>query len=368
MVCFCKHSLTALPLVQLNAQASAHLAMQAELQALAGFLAGLGLPAAPWQPDQAWLEIQLPHLSLSASAMATLSAFAQLRVDALALGIDLMVPGQARALMRLTATVSARLQAMLAMPGMAGFNPAAWLQLSAALSAAMQVQAALRLGLLPSFPAGPPLGPWRPFLFRLRALLPLIAIAGQLGIKLDAHFSATLAASLRVMLQIPMPVLAVPPLSLSLMANLTAGLSAVARLGAALGIDPLAIGLPKVTLMVQERLNATVSAVEQVFGGQGLPHIVLGLPRLQAELEYCPTLMAPPAVVQAAVALSAPAVNLPALNWQVPALTGLPVLSLGLPVVAFAAQLHAALGVSLAATPCGGQCDAAALLSAAMAA
>jgi hypothetical protein len=386
MVCFCKQSLSSLPLEQLAAgeqpgpaqpsgqtggpqtgtaplqpaDAPPGTPMSAAQQQLAGWMAGHGLPAAPWQPDPAWQEIPLPTLSLSASALATLSAFAQLRVDALALGIDVLAPGQGTALIRLAATVAARLQSVAAQPGMAGFNPATWTQLSSDLTAADQVQQAQRLGLLPTFPQGAPLAPWRPFLFRLRALLPLIALSSQLGIGLDAHFVARLAAALRVMRQIPMPALTLPPLA----SSLTAGLSAVARLGEALGVDPLAAGAPAVRQMVQERVAAAEAAVAQSCGGATVAEVVQALP----QRDYCPTLMAPPAVVQAAVALTAPEVNLASLNWQVPSVAQLPVLSVGLPAVAFATQLKAALGVSMAASPCGGQCDAAALQAAALAA
>src|ERR1700692_4126638 len=121
MVCFCKDAMSklqlTLPKLDVAADASLALDMSASLamdmQLLANWLGQFGLPAAPWEPDEAWLDLELPTLSLSASAMATLSAFAQLRVGALGLGIDLLVPGQANAFARLVATVSARLAAML---------------------------------------------------------------------------------------------------------------------------------------------------------------------------------------------------------------------------------------------------------------
>ena len=366
MVCFCKQTMEqlqlALPRMDVAASATlsadAQMQAQVQMQALANWLGRFGLPAAPWEPDEAWLDLELPTISLSASAMATLSAFAQLRAGALALGIDLLVPGQANAFARLAATLDARLSAMLAVSAsgtvslLAGLNPSALAQLSATLTATAQVQAALDLGIFPTPPAGPPLSVWRPFLVRLRALLPMIAVAGQLGLSLSANLAVELGAMLRVMLRIPMPVMTA---SLSAMASLTAALAAVAQIKLSLGIDdPLALGLPKLQLMVAERVAVTASAVQQSLG-LTLAELLALLPRV----EYCPTLMAPPAVVQAAVAL-----KLPPLTWQVPAVADLPVLSVGLPVVAFAAQLKAALGLSAALSPCGGGCDAAALLGA----
>jgi hypothetical protein len=86
--------------------------------------------------------------------------------------------------------------------------------------------------------------------------------------------------------------------------------------------------------------------------------------------EFCATLMAPPAVVHAAASITARgnAAALASINWQVPPLTALPVLSIGLPVVALTAQLKAALGISASVTPCGATCDAATLLRASLAA
>jgi hypothetical protein len=359
MVCFCKSTLAQLQIVlpQLDVSASVAVGVDAQLQALANWLSLSGLPAQPWQPDEAWLDLELPTLSLSASAMATLSAFAQLRTGALALGIDLLIPGQATAFTRLAVSLSARLNAMLSASMSASasasmtVNASAWMQLAATLSAVAQVRAALELGLFPSPPPGVNLAPWQPFLASLVPLLPMIAISVQLGLSLSADLAANLSMMLRAMLQIKMPTM--PSLSLSLMASLTAALSAVAQIKLSLGIDPLQVGLPHVQLMVSEQVALTVSAIETSLG-LSLPNLLGLLPKLP----YCPTLLAPPAVVSAAASL-----NLPPITWQVPAVADLPVLSIGLPVVALTAQMNAALGIGPARVPCP-VCDAAALLSA----
>jgi hypothetical protein len=239
-------------------------------------------------------------------------------------------------------------------PGLSlGLNVSAWMQLSAAMTACAQVRAALSLGVLPNPPPCPPLALWRPFLVQLRALLPMIAIVTQLNLSASANLATDLSAMLRLMLQLRLP--AMGSASLSLMASLTAGLSAIAQLRLSLGIDPLAAGITEVAMMVAAQLSATAEMVLQITGIP-LPSLVLQLP----QIAYCPTLMAPSAVVQAAMSL-----NLPALNWNVPAIADLPVLSLGLPVVSFAAQLNAALNLQASLSPCP-ICDGQALLGAAL--
>lgn len=362
MVCFCKQTAMQLQLalprfnVSANAQASAALqaAPMAELASLFAWLAKFGLPAAPWQPDPAWLQLPLPKLTLSASAMATLSAFGQLQAMAQLMGLNLMVPAQATAFARLAATMTARLTAMLqAAPIL--LNPAPWSQLSASLTASAQVEAALGLGLFPTLPVmGPPLSLWRAFLSQLRALLPMVALTQQLGLNAQANLSAELAIAVRPILAIPMPVL--PPAVMTLMVNLIAALAAVTHLKLTLGVDPLEAGLPAVQMMVAARLQATAALVEQTVG-MSLATLLSDL--LALAPEYCPTMMAPPAAVNAAVNL-----KVTALTWQVPPITALPILNTGLPIAALAAQMNAALGLQASLVPCAQGCDAAALLAA----
>ena len=328
----------------------------AELRAVAAWLAQFGLPAPPWTPDPAWLNEPLPKVQLSASAVATLQAFAQLQVLALSLGMNLMVAAQATAFARLVTTLNARLAVLRETA--APINPAAWVQLSAAATTAAQVTEAVQRGLLDPTPPpmGPPLSPWRPFLSELRALLPVIAIANQLQLDLSASLTAQLAPILRTMLRIPMPAMTETlAAALSLTTSLTAALAAVAQLKLALGVDPLAAGLPAVRKMVAERVADTASRVEQA-AGKPPAAVAAALPRV----EYCPTLMAPPAVVEAALSL-----NLPPMTWQIPVIADVPVLNVGLPMAAFSAQLKGSLGLGASATPCGPGCDASALMAAA---
>jgi len=65
-------------------------------------------------------------------------------------------------------------------------------------------------------------------------------------------------------------------------------------------------------------------------------------------------------VVAAAMSINAHAAA--ALNWSVPAVSALSVLSVGLPAVAMTAQLKAALGLHAALSPCAAGCDMAKLM------
>ena len=328
------------------------------LQSLAGWMGRHGLPAPPWQPDPAWLDIELPAAPLDPAALATLSAFAQLRASTEALGIDLLDPAQAKAFTRMVATLHQRLAALEPSPAE---TAAEWTQLAAAQTAAEQVQQALAQGVLPApaSSAEAPLSVWRPFLNRLRPLLPLIAAVQQLRLPDPETMADQLGAMLRTMLRIPVP----PPLAPAAqqrLAEMLATLSALARLRDKLGCDPLAQGLAATRRQVAEQVAAATQAVQDATG-QSPTHMLARL----APRDYCPTLMAPPAVVQAAQAL-----RLPPLPWRVPAVADVALLRVGQPAVAFIAQMNAVLGstlaTTLATTPCANGCDAASVLRAAM--
>jgi hypothetical protein len=363
MICFCHQSLQPLRLAlpSLNVSASMSLPNADLVQALANWLGARALPAPPWMPDPAWVELPLPRMSLNASAMATISALAQLRAQVLAqFGIDLLLPGQARAFASIVATMNARISAM----AVANFNPLAWLRLAALNGAIDQLTLALKLGLpfqLPAaglpMPGGLPMASWRQFLTALSALAPMIAVAAQLNVNLSANFTASLALAIR-----PLSALVLPQLpSLSLMASLTAALSAVAQLRASLSIDPLQIGLPAVQEMVALRLSALMQALPACFPFDPLALLLDELLALLPPIPYCPTSLATQAVVAAAMSINAQA--LASLNWQVPAAMSLSAISVGLPAVAFSAQLQASLGINAAIqAPCGSGCDAQALL------
>ncbi|MBW4090340.1 MAG: hypothetical protein HIU82_04395 [Proteobacteria bacterium] len=376
MGCFCHASMAPLTaaLPKLQANLSAGLAPAAALpganiaQGLAAWLAERGLPASPWMPEPAWLSVPLPQLRLSLSAVGTISALAQLRAQALSqLGLDLLVPAQARAFARVVATLNARMSVLAKMPGLGAFSPQPWIRLASLNSAVEQVQLALQAGLFapsPSLltaltlPGGKPMSVWAAFLAPLRKLAAMIAAAIHLNVNLAE--TAQLSTSLRALTRVALPPLAAP----HLMGSLTAALSAVARLQASLGVDPLQVGLPALTAQIQARLNVMLRAVASTFGlklAGAKPEALLAamLGRLP-QLPMVPTSLATAPVVTAAMKAHA----LSSLNWSVPAL--LPATQIGLPASAFAAQLAASFAIKpVLASPCGSGCDAARVMAAA---
>jgi hypothetical protein len=367
MSCFCAQALQPLRLAlpSLNVSLTAELPGAALALTLSDWLGARALPALPWAPDPDWLALLLPKLALNAGGMATISALAQLRAQLLATtGIDLLLPGQQAAFARLVATLSARLSVM------ENINPLAWLRLAGLNGAIEQVQLALTAGLLApnaslslalTMPGGIAMASWRALLAALVGLAPLLAACAQLGIDVSGNFVAELAASLRVLRGITLP--ALPAAQLSLMASLTAGLSAVARLQASLGINPLQLGFPAVEAMVAARLNLLLPALaDSLRLNLNSPNLLAELLALLPALPYCPTSLATSAVIQAALSINAQAVA--ALNWRVPDASSLIAVRIGLPAVAFAAQLQAGLGINAAlGAPCGRGCDAAAVMA-----
>jgi hypothetical protein len=353
MVCFCKNTASDLAQVlgSLDVQddPGASDDMQAVLS-LGDWLTGVGQPAAPFVQDSSWLDLSLPVPSLSASAIATISAIATLRAQVMAqLGIDLLVPGQATAFVRLAATLATRLDAMASLNLSLGVG--AWSKLAAVAKAASDVQQAISQGVFEPAPPSQDNAQWETFGSQLKPLLPLLSLSTQLGLNLSASFTAELSAMIGAIVKVQMPQLPVP--AINLMATLSASLTAIAQLKLALGVDPIEAGFAEARAMV----TAQVTAVAQSSGG--LPDLLALLP----ELDVPPDLsFVTAANVSAAMSVNATA--LAALNWQVPSAVSLPVVSVGLPIASLSAQLSAAFGLSPSPRPCGGTCDAAALLSA----
>jgi len=354
MSCFCRNALGALPGLGISASLAVPGAQVA--LSLSDWLGARGLPAAPWAPAPAWLELGLPSLRLNASAMATISAFAQLRASVLAqFGLDLMVAAQAQAFARVAATANARLSALAS--ANPAINPLPWQQLAALNFAIGQLEAALAMGLFANLSAYGAVPSFAGFQAALTALLPLIAVSLQMNLALNASLSAQLSAAIRAMLAIRMP--AIPEANLSLMAQLTASLSAVASLQASLGISPLQLGFPGVQAMLSARLAVLLPQISAALGlNLSLPNLLALLPALP----YCPTMAVTAPVVQMAASINAQAVA--SMNWQVPPLSAVALLNVGLPVCALTAQLNAALGINAVLNaPCP-MCDASAVLKA----
>lgn len=334
---------------------------------LSVWLSARGLPVLPWAPNPAWLNLKLPQMQMSMQAVATISAMATMRAQVLAqFGIDLLNPRQAAAFARIVATMSARLSLLANIQ----FNPLAWLQLSALLNAVVQVELALKAGLLLppanlhlalTMPGGVPLPNWKAFLAALMALLPMISATAQLSASLTE--TAQLSAALRVMARLQLPVL--PPGQLQLMASLTAALTAVAQIQMHLGLpmSPLELGPKAIAIRIQARLAALLAALRVQMniaippGGSLLAALLALLPPLPPV--PLPTLFATKEVVMLAMRMQAIA----AVNWQVPAV--IPALQIGLPTCALVAQLNESLNLkAVLPAPCGSGCDAAKIMSA----
>ncbi len=367
MGCFCHAALAPLSsaLPQINVSAQLGLPGAAVPIGLSQWLGQRGLPAAPWAPEPAWLAVPLPRMMMSAQTVATISALASLRAQAMSqYGLDLLKPQQAQAFARIVATMNARLSAMEA--AHAAVDATAWRQLAMLNAAIDQVTQALNAGLLLptpglllalTVPGGVPMPRWGGFLTALRALAPMIAATTQLGVSLAE--TAELSAALRVLARLALPALAAP----QFMAGLTSALSAVAQLSASLGVSPLQLGFPAVQMRVQARLAALTAALAARFGmnlaaGGLSPEAMLAVVLAQLpQLPVVPTSFATSAVVQAALQAQPVA----ALNWQVPAAP--PAMQIGLPTVALTAQLQAALNVrAVQPAPCASGCDAARLM------
>jgi hypothetical protein len=332
--------------------------------ALSAWLSARGQPCAAWNPDPAWLAQPPPTPQLPTSSIATISALVQLRAQVLAqFGLDLLKPAQASGFTRVVATLNARMSALAseAPP----LDPAGWVQLANLNTAVDQVQSAHAAGLLappPSQmqaltqPGGVPLSQWGALLRPLRMLAPLIAASLQLDA--DVGDTAQLAAALRVLARITLPTLAAPGLA----ANLVAALSATASLQASLGAPVLQQGLPAAAQQVQSKLDALLAALSQTLAQDPQDLTPDALLAMLPKLPVSPGSLATPDVVQLALKATA----LASVTWNVP--TSLPAIATGLTTCNLAAQMQAALGIqAVLAAPCGGGCDAAALLRATVA-
>jgi hypothetical protein len=347
MVCFCKQSTASLSatlqaLMEVDFSLSAQTAASLRVSAVANWLSARSLPAPPWQADPDWLELELPTPKLSLNAMATLSAMANVRAQAMAMfNIDLLAQGSATAMVRLVATLNARLAAL----------PDVSLDLSVLLSLAAQLEAAESVSLAASLnlftpdealteayqaPGGIELSLWGPFLQAIASLSPLIALQLQLGIT----DSASLSLAIRAMLSINVPVL----LNVSLAMQLIAAFSAMARIQAVLGVDVQATAMAEIEAMVALRVDAAFALIPP----NASP------PRIST----CPTMLAPAAVVSAAA--SAEISLLAELDWNVSALASLSVMASLMPAL----SLSAALQTSVNLSPCAFGCDAGAIMAA----
>jgi hypothetical protein len=282
--------------------------------------------------------------------MATLSAMATVYAQVKAtFNLDLLAGGSPTALVRLVATLNARLSAMAAASIDLSIDPSAWLTLASELEAANTVTQAAASNLFTPSPAqlsaylspgGTELSQWAPFLEGIAALAPLIALRLQLGIT----DTASLAVAIRTMNAIEVPALADVSAALSLIT----ALSAVARLQVTLGINVLDAGLAEVSDMVAQQVESALAQIPQSANP----------PRIST----CPTRSVSPAVV--AAASSAEIAAFADLTWSVPELPSLSLTASLMPALSLSAQLSALGSASVMLSPCALGCDAASIMRA----
>jgi hypothetical protein len=331
-----------------------HQKAASKVASVAEWLAARGLPEAPWRPDPAWKQLRLPTPQLSPGALSTISGLLYLRAQAQSLlGTDLLEPAQAEAFKRVIATMNERFR-RTPPPEVDTHELTSLAQQN---DEADQVAKALKDGVLKhapetdelyNTPAGTPMRDWGGLLRPLRQLAPLIAATRHLD--LDPDDLDPLADALRRLSRIKLPKLAEP----ERLEQVVRALSAQRRLRKSLGDELLKQG-PEA---VREKIRKKQAALAKLLGSEDeTPEQVLQkLPKRAVT----PTRLATEAVVQAARRME----KLAAVTWKVP--ENLPLVHDGLTVCHAIEQLTDALGaLPVRPTPCGAQCDAAALLRAA---
>lgn len=340
-------------------------------QGVAQWLAARDLPVAkPWTPEPAWQQTPLPQTRMGPREVATISALAHLRAQAQSqFGVDLLHPAQAHAFSRIVATMNARLAALASRPAMSNFSAQPWTRLASLNEAVDRVTAALHAGTLNPTPAqlvalthpgGQPMAQWAPLVSRLRQLAPLIAASRQL--QTSPTDPSQLAAAVKTLSQVSVP--PPPAAAQQIMANLTAAMSAQARLQASLGVNPSQAGYGAAAAAVRAKLNTALRMLAEQTGvrlqgaqPEAVEHMVLSrLPAIPPQ----PGSLASAEAVKAAQGSGA----LAALTWKVP--HSLPATANGLTACSFVAAVQEALGTqAVQAHPCGSSCDAARLMAAA---
>jgi len=350
MGCFCKQAVDALnrpppKMAEQQQETAQEPTPDAELIIVASqWLSARWLPAEPWQPDPAWLDIELPP-PLPPDALAVLCAIVQAGEQCqTVLGIDPADPADLRSLTRIVATLNRRTEALRELAAddqpwsaIAALNDHADAVVAAAATKVFERQAEQEEDV--------PFTPWRPFLTQLKALASLVAIGQMLGIDLaDPASPSVIANRVRTLRVIELPPLADPQTFLQVITRA----SALDRLGRSLGQDPRTSPAERIKAVVDQKVARAADLLPDTL--RAGPAGLLGAPQRQPN----PTLLANPAVVQAASRVP----NQP-LPWKVPAFDQIPLLTVATSVL----TLIGLLGRDLVRTsPCGRGCDAAVAL------
>ena len=327
------------------------------------------LPGPAFTPDPQWLRTPLPQMQMTPLQGGTVSLLGQLRAQAQSkLGLDLLHPAQAKAFSAALATMKARLATLARNPALTRFSPTPWVRLATLNDAVTAVHSALSSPVFAPSPAqldqfanpgGQPMAVWEPFAQRLRELAPMIAATRQLGIA--PGDTEQLAAAMHSLTQVKVPSLTAE--ETSVMNTLSSAMSAVKRLTASLGGNPLQQGYAAVAAKVQTSLNQALRQVSEQLGVKlagmtpetALAEIMQRLPALSPQ----PSRLVTAGSVKAALEAKAMA----ALQWQVPETH--PAAGTGLLAMSFAERMQTALGGSpFLARHCTEGCDAELLASA----
>lgn len=365
MGCFCKLAVDAMladqglaiaatdPHLLASAQVQATLDIRASatvqtrlVAAASAWLTARSLPAAPWQPDPAWLDLALPTPPLPAAALGVIMALVQASLTSRAgFRIDLATAAGVRDLTRLVATLNLRQDALLAMA--ADLRP--WSELAALNAQVDTVRAAVTAGVFASGPEltppglpEPAFGVWQPFIAKITALAPLVAISRLLTVDLSTPAGlGSLGALLQTLAAINLPVLA----DATLVSQVIARASAIERLTLSLGRSPVGYPIERVVAAVNAKVSAVASALPPT----------LQLSATGVLLNAPVRLPNPSALVNAITVGDASRLTVKPLNWNVPKFDELPLLTSGVPAMAVAGLLGPGV---IRATPCGQACDA----------
>ncbi len=310
------------------------------------------LPAPDWAPDPAWLEIDLedlPDPPMPPEALSVIITLVQAYHAAQDdLGLDLTDPDDTDRLTRIVGTLNRRMPLFEAMVQ----DTRPWEQVALYNDQLDLVRVALETGLIPEageqeVEQGPPVGPYKPLIRKLRALAPLIA-AGQL-LKIDyaePDATETLAKLVRTLRKINLPPLDDTVLVLRTIARV----GAVARLRQSFGADPRAVPFERVTRAldrkaadVQQILPETV----RVAAGQ-----LLGMPRREPN---------PSQWVNADIIARAQTLQPDQMRWQPPPFDQFDLLTVGAPVMTLSRVMSTLTPQPIRSSPCGYTCDAGAV-------
>lgn len=350
MGCFCRVPLSRLDEPVPEAEPESRPPRSELAEAVSAWFTARWLPAEPWQPDPAWLDIPVPELPMPQAGLGVLLALVQARATCRkVLGVDIARPDTSMRLARVVATLDLRL------PDLRRFLAAdrrPWDELAmllhhadtirkAAASVANQARQDERL----AEPAPAPSPAWRKQAARVKLLAPLVAI----GTAAEIDFAQPDAVRQLAELVLRLRQVTLPPLAdIAVVLRLVARLDAIGRIRDILGFDPAPLPFQQVCDAVQSQVEDALDRVPDARLAEGT---LVGMPPAALNLS---TLLNP-ATVQATARL--PVAALARLDWQVPDFEAFDLLRVGAPVLALT-RAFVSVGIDpIAQRPCT-RCDA----------